>query len=154
MLEIYYKVCKTIKKLQPNKAPEYDLITGTILKRLSSEGITYITCLYNAVTNRLLSFSVDGSPDNNDTKKNPGKNAEDPKSYRPISLLPIPAKLFESLLLIKLLPEIEEKQLIPSHQFGFQKKHSTIDQIHRIVAKINKAFESRKFCSAVFLDIS
>lgn len=83
-----------------------------------------------------------------------GKASNDPKSYRPISLLSIPAKLLESLLFSRLLPIIEEKQLIPNHQFGFRRKHSTIDQIHRIVDKILKNFENRKYCSTVFLDVA
>ena len=43
---------------------------------------------------------------------------------------------------------------IPSHQFGFRKAHSKIQQCHRITDKINKAFEEHKYCSAVFLDVS
>lgn len=50
----------------------------------------------------------------------PGKIANDVKSYRPISPLPILSKVFETLLLIKLMPIIEEKQLISTHQFGFR----------------------------------
>jgi len=34
---------------------------------------------------------------------------------------------------------IEEKRLIPNHQFGFRSKHATIEQIHRITNKINFA---------------
>ena len=43
---------------------------------------------------------------------------------------------------------------IPSHKFGFRKEHSTIHQCHRLTDTILKAFEDRKYCSAVFLDIS
>ena len=43
---------------------------------------------------------------------------------------------------------------IPSHQFGFRKEHSTIHQCHRLTDTTLKAFEDRKYCSAVFLDIS
>jgi len=43
---------------------------------------------------------------------------------------------------------------IPSHQFGFRKKHSTIHQCHRLTDTILKAFEDQTYCSAVFLDIS
>lgn len=28
---------------------------------------------------------------------------------------------------------IEKKQFFPSYQFGFQNKHSTVDQMHRII---------------------
>ena len=75
----------------------------------------------------------------------PGKNPHEVSSYRPISLLPVISKLFEKLLLKRMKPIIEEKELIPSHQFGFRNKHSTIDQVHRITNIIEKALEKRKF---------
>ena len=43
----------------------------------------------------------------------PGKLANDRKSYRPISLVPVISKLFERLLLNRLKPIIEERTLIP-----------------------------------------
>ena len=43
---------------------------------------------------------------------------------------------------------------IPSHQFGFRKAHSTVQQCHRITDIINRALEDKKYCSAVFLDVS
>jgi hypothetical protein len=42
---------------------------------------------------------------------------------------------------------------IPHHQFGFRQGHSNIQQIHR-VTNINKALEDKKYCAAVFLDVS
>lgn len=84
----------------------------------------------------------------------PGKPTEDTRSYRSISLLPITSKVFEKLLLLRLLPAIEERQLIPIHQFGFRQKHSTTEQVHRLVAKIHQEMEAKKYCSAAFLDPS
>jgi len=63
----------------------------------------------------------------------PGKCPEDTKSYRPMSLLPIPSKVLEILFLKRLMPIIEENQMIPNHQFGFRQRHSITEQIHRLV---------------------
>jgi hypothetical protein len=41
-----------------------------------------------------------------------------------------------------------------SHQFGFTKEHRTIEQAHRLVYKINNVLESKRYCSAAFIDIS
>jgi len=82
----------------------------------------------------------------------PGKPPEKVTSYIPISLLPSLSKLFEKLLLKRLKPIIEVKQLIPEHQFGFRSKHSTIEQVHRVTNIINKALEEKKYCCGVFLD--
>jgi hypothetical protein len=43
---------------------------------------------------------------------------------------------------------------IRSYQFGFREEHSTIEQIRRIVQRINKALEKKQYCSAAFLDKS
>jgi hypothetical protein len=49
---------------------------------------------------------------------------------------------------------VENNRLIPNHQFGFRQRHSTIEQTHRIIQRINKAIENKQYCSAAFLDIS
>jgi hypothetical protein len=58
----------------------------------------------------------------------PGKPHNEPMSYRPISLLPILSKVYEKLLLRRLLPIVEKRRLLPDHQFGFRQRHSTIHQ--------------------------
>lgn len=83
----------------------------------------------------------------------PGKYPVDVKSYI-INLLPTLSKLFEKLLLEKLMPAIEGRRLIRNHQFGFRSKHATTEQIHRITDKIITTLETKKHCSAVFLDVT
>jgi hypothetical protein len=61
----------------------------------------------------------------------PGKPNE-LTSYRPISLLHIVSKVFEKLLIKRLLPMVENNSLIPN-QLGFRQRHSTIEHMHRIV---------------------
>ena len=83
----------------------------------------------------------------------PGKPPHDAASYHPISLLPILSKLFEKLLVKRLLPVLEAKKVIPDHQFGFRVKHSTVEQIHRVGSTIRQALEKKRHCAAVFLDV-
>lgn len=83
----------------------------------------------------------------------PGKEPEEVKSYRPISLLSILSKVFEILILKRIKPVLESKN-IPEHQFGFREHHATIEQVHRIVRKIKNALEGKMYCSAAFLDVS
>jgi hypothetical protein len=84
----------------------------------------------------------------------PGKPPHESTSYRPISLLPIMLKLFEKLLLKKLKLIIEDKNLIPDHQFGFRTQHSMNDQVHRITNIIERSLEEIKVCSTLFLDVA
>jgi hypothetical protein len=140
-------------KLDPQKAPGWDLITGRILKELPDKCVRYITIVYNAILRnsyfpdlwkvaQIKMIAKDGKP------------AEEVQSYRPISLLPILSKALEKLILKRLQPTLELYDLIPNHQFGFRKQHATIEQIHRAVSQINSDFEGKRYCSAAFLDIS
>jgi hypothetical protein len=53
------------------------------------------------------------------------KDPVDVRSHKSISLLPIILKLFEKLLLQKLMPMTAEKRLISSYQFSFHNKDNT-----------------------------
>ena len=77
-----------------------------------------------------------------------------PSSYRPISLLPCLSKLFEKVLLSKLKTFLVSNNVIPDHQFGFREAHSTVEQVNRLSQAIEKSFERREYCCAVFLDIA
>jgi hypothetical protein len=84
----------------------------------------------------------------------PGKPPNELASYRSISLLLIVSKVSEKILLKRLLPVVENNRLIPNYQFSFRQRHSTIEQMHQIVQRINEALENKQYCSAAFLDIS
>jgi hypothetical protein len=73
----------------------------------------------------------------------PGKPPNKLTSYRPVSLLSTASKVSEKLLLKRFFPMVENSGLIPSDQFGFREKHSTIEQTHRIVRRINEALENK-----------
>ena len=84
----------------------------------------------------------------------PGKDPKEVKSYRPISSLPIIAKLLEKLILRRTDPDFSTSDWIPHHQFGFLRAHSTIQQCHRLTHTIIKALNNKGHCTSVFLDIS
>lgn len=147
------EVCTGIKNLANHKAPGYDLISATVLKQMPQESVDLLTYIYNAIIQRTY-IPRQWKVAQILMIVKPGKPAHEVTSYRPISLLPITSKLMESLFMKRLMPIINERSLIPEHQFGFRKKHSTIEQVHRLVEKINKTFERKEYCSAVFLDIS
>jgi hypothetical protein len=128
------------------------VITGTILEKLRRKGLVKLTALINASI-QLKHVPASWKVSEVIMLTKPGKNHTDVESYWPISLLPIMSKLFEKLIL-KRLKLIIEKQLVPSHQFWFRSKHSTIDQVHRITNVIEKSFEQKQVCSAIFLDIA
>jgi len=140
-------------KTHPSKAPGYDLITGKILQELLKKGLRAVTQIHNAVL-RIEYFPCHWKVGQVIMIAKPGENPAEVTSYRPISLLPIVSKVLEKLILRRLIPIIADNNLIPSHQFGFRPKHGTIEQVHRVVHKINDDLENKRFCSAAFIDIS
>jgi hypothetical protein len=82
----------------------------------------------------------------------PGKNPTLPSSYRPISLLDTVGKLFEKILLARVLREINECGLLRDEQFGFRPRYSTTLQLARLLERVNRNFDERRQTGAVFLD--
>lgn len=147
------EVRRVIQKAKSKKSPGYDLITNKTLQELPDSGITMITAIYNAIV-RLQFIPPQWKTAQIIMLIKPDKKPEDPKSYRPISLLPIPSKILETLILQRIMPLVEQHGLIPDHQFGFRQRHATVDQVHRLIGEIDKSFESKRYCASVFLDIS
>jgi len=63
------------------------------------------------------------------------------------------SKIFEQIVLNRLLDIDTFNDALPNHQFGFRSRNPAIEQVHRVVNHILDALESHKYCSAVFLDV-
>lgn len=147
----FMEILSKIKSLNTNKAPGHDLVTGKLIKELPIKAKHLIQHLFNAIL-RINYYPTAWKLSKIIMIPKPGKNPTEVKSYRPISLLPVLSKLFEKLLLDKIQPFLQ--QIIPQHQFGFRNKHSTIEQVHRIVNHIKEALDDQKFCTGAFLDVA
>ncbi|MXP61690.1 reverse transcriptase family protein [Pantoea sp. Taur] len=141
-----------IKRLKPRKSPGYDLLTSQILRQLPQKAIIFLTYLYNCIL-RTTHFPLMWKHSTIILFLKPGKPPNNTSSYRPISLLPILSKIFEKILLKRILP-ILESQRIPSHQFGFRSNHSTVQQGLRVVDHISSSLESKQYCTGAFLDVA
>jgi hypothetical protein len=84
----------------------------------------------------------------------PRKPANEVNSYWLISLLLITLKLFEKLLLKRIRKSLDLSTVIPDYQFGFGEGHSAIQQMHRILNKIETSLEEKALCTAIFLDVA
>lgn len=115
-----------INHLKSKKAPGFDYITVQMLKKLPTKGIMKLTHLFNASI-RLRYFPKQWKIAEVIAIPKPGKPPNVVTSYRPISLLPIIAKVYEKIINKRLKLIIEANHLVPVHQFGFRDKHSTID---------------------------
>jgi hypothetical protein len=75
----------------------------------------------------------------------PGKPPNELTSYQPVSFPPTVSIIFENPLLKRLLKAVENNGMVPNHQFGFKERHSTTEQTHQIVQRINEAPENKQY---------
>ena len=76
----------------------------------------------------------------------------DPKSYRPISLLCVPYKIFKRLIYARVEPLIDP--LLPKEQAGSRRGKSNIDQVVLLTQNIEDSFEAKKKAGAVFVNLT
>jgi len=77
---------------------------------------------------------------------------DDPRSYRPISLLCVPYKLFERLLLFWLEPVVDPQ--VPTEQGGFRRGRSTVQQVVKLTSDIEDSCEGRRKAGLVLVELT
>jgi hypothetical protein len=85
-----------------------------------------------------------------DACENPGTAL----SYRTIRLLDTIVKLFEKILLYRILSEVSGRGLLRNEQFVFRPKHSTALKPTRLVDRVYRIFDEKRLTGAVFLDVA
>ncbi|KAL4100995.1 hypothetical protein QTP88_021016 [Uroleucon formosanum] len=82
----------------------------------------------------------------------PGKYTDDPKNYRPISLLCHTYKLFERMLLNRLVPFVDSTLI--KEQAGFRPGKSCTGQILNLTQTIANGFENKKVTGVALIDLT
>ena len=77
-----------------------------------------------------------------------------PENYRPISVTPTLAKIFERLLLEQISEHLDMNKIINKNQFGFQKQKSCLNTIIALTEKINHYIEEKDTVLTIFLDLA
>lgn len=83
--------------------------------------------------------------------KKPDKLTSEVTSYCLMSLLSAISKVFEKLILKAWNYWLT---FLDTYQFGFLNQHLMTDQIHRVKSLIENTLEEKKYCLAVFNEIS
>ena len=147
----YDELTAAIKTLKNGKAPGNDNIHTEFLKNLAPEVMRWLQhflsiCLETStIPSRWKTAKVIATP-------KPKKPANEPKSYRPISLLSHIYKLLERLILSRINDTVEGT--LPYTQAGFRKGKSTTEQTARLVDDIETAFQKKQKFGAVFIDLT
>ncbi len=79
---------------------------------------------------------------------------DNPRNYRPITLLSSVSKICEKIIFDRLLDHINTNNLLYPLQSGYLKGHSTIDQLLTITDYIHQHLDQAKMVKGIFLDIS
>jgi hypothetical protein len=84
----------------------------------------------------------------------PGKNPELPSSYRPLCLLDTVDKIFETILLARVLREVNQRGLLCDEQFLFRPRSSTALLLPCLLIRVSRNFDEARMTGAIVLDVA
>ena len=146
------EILRLIKDINTRKAPGPDLISGYLLKGTIDSIAPILAKLFNdCIDEGVFPDSLkiaEVIPLHKEGKKDIATN------YRPISLLPIISKLFETVISNRLIPFFEKHNILAQNQYGFRKHHSTELAVAEIYNQMLKNMDENKHTCAIFLDLA
>lgn len=144
------EVQNTIRHLKNGKAPGHDGITNELIKLLPWTAISKMTLLINGILNTLC-FPKTMKHAIIITVPKPNKPQSNPANRRPISLLPVVAKLAEKVLQRRL--ENILNPIIPDNQIGFRPRIGTTHAITELVDFAHRGYLERQPARLVTIDL-
>ncbi|KAJ4934407.1 hypothetical protein JOQ06_007202 [Pogonophryne albipinna] len=145
------ELSEAMSKLKPGKSPGRDNIHPEFVIHQSTTTTGWLCAFYTSCYQRLKlpktwrRTSVIALP-------KPNKSAEDPKSYRPISLLCVPFKILERMIHSCIEPVVDSQ--LPLEQAGFRRGRSTADQVTLLCQDIEDSFQDNEKAGVVYLDLT
>lgn len=141
-----------IAKLKPKKAPGLDGLPLLVLRRLFFVAPELLLHIYNICVSRAYFPTLWKIQKLILLPKNK-KDAQGRPVYRPISLLPVCAKLLEQIMLARLQAELDKLGGFSEHQFGFIKGRSTTDAIVEVIRFTELAKSRYRKAMIILVDI-
>lgn len=136
-----------------NKAPGYDNIDAIIVKNLCKTFSILMLNLYNTCL-RFGHFPQAWKKGLIIFFRKRNRPANQPRSYRPISLLPILGKVYERLIKIRVITILESSYYFDDNQHGFREGRSTNTALESLKKMVKEKLQIFKYCAAVSFDIS
>ena len=147
-------ILSMIRSMNPYKSHGFDNLSIRMLQLCGDAIIEPLSIIFQNVID--TGIYPEGWKYANITPIHKKNNKQEVKNYRPISLLPVCAKLFEKIVFQNIYNHMISNNLLTKHQSGFRPGDSTTNQLLFLVHSIHNSFdhtESRQVRS-VFLDIS
>lgn len=145
------EINESIKKTKDKKAPGLDNLNPEIVKKVWQCDTKILQMIFNKCFENeafpqqwkranLVIFlkSLDRDPSN-------------VGSYRPISLLSVVGKVYERIILNRLMAQYVNSNLASQNQFGFKPGMSTEDALYKMVLNVRSS--DKKYVIGVFMDI-
>lgn len=147
------EVSRVLNRMHPKKAPGYDGITADIAKRAFELTPDLFVFLFNECLRhgtfpkcwKLQTVRFIPKPRRMDPS--------DPKSVRPISLLPVIGKVLDKIITTRVEHRVGQGGGFSECQFGFASGRSTIDAINCVLTEIQRAREVNEYCAMIALDV-
>lgn len=145
-------IIKTVSKFSNSKSMDHYFLSNFVIKKtihlvINPLAIILNKCLEKGYFSDLLKV----------TKVIPVFKKGDkslPQNYRPISIVPIFSKLFESLIYRQMVSFFENNNLLTNSQFGFREGRSTTRAVLEVVESTLTAFENRESTTLVLCDLT
>ena len=125
--------------LSPSTATGPDKVAYPMLKHLPRSGMNFLLHIFN-LSWSLHSFSSIWKTSSIIPIHKMGKPLDSPASFRPISLTSFVSKLFERIILSRLLFFLESNSILSPRQAGFRPGRSALDQILYLSQSISDGF--------------
>ena len=147
------EVSKLLSSLETSKAVGPDEIPVIVIKNLIPELAPILSKLFNRCIKEGCFPQYWRKSSVCPVFKNSGQH-NDPSKYRPISLLSIISKVFESIIKNHITHHLEKHSLLSDNQYGFQPSRSTANILTVITDRISRALDCSLEARAIALDIS
>ena len=146
-----YEITNNLRNLNVNKAMGHDNLPAYFLKIASNVIAPYLLPIIH------FSFSNGIFPEHCKIAKvvplHKQGSRDDPNNYRPISIPPRIAKIFEKLLHKRLTKFFDKHNVIKPTQYGFQANVSTTHAILDILTSLYDGIREKQFSGLFFLDL-
>ena len=148
----YGEVRNAIMTLNDNKAPGIDGIEVAVFKRAAKIICDELVTLYNGCLKWSIFPEIWKTGSICALIKGTDRDETDPKSYRPICLLPVMGKTLEKLMISRLRDTLQHEEHSSSRQYGFKPNLSTEDALYKMRELVEQG--NGKYVLALLFDIS
>lgn len=143
-----------VLKSMPSKSSPLDFVPTSLLRACSGTFSVIISDLANLTFQHGFFPTKFRKAQITPLLKQPGLDATDPTSYRPISNLSTISKVLERLVLTRITSHCNESAAVDSFQSAYRRGHSTETALLRVTNDVFEAFDSGQSVLLVALDQS